>query len=135
MSSFSDTIAQWARRQELAMEAVIKESVQELAEDVVKPRARGGNMPVDTGFLRNSIAAAVNSVPSGEPEGFSQADLDLQPTVLVINNVKAGDRLVLGFTANYAKYMEAKYFFVRHSAQNWDRHVGKAVKKVIRSIR
>ena len=131
MPSFSDTIAQWARRQELAMEAVIKESVQELAEDVVKPRARGGNMPVDTGFLRNSMAAAVNSVPSGEPSDM----FDMQPVVLAINNVKAGDRLVLGFTANYAKYMEAKYFFVRHSAQDWPKFVTKATNKVARALR
>lgn len=129
--SFSDTIAQWNRRQVLAMEAVVKEAAQELTEDVVSPRAKGGNMPVDTGFLRNSIAAAVNSIPSGESSDI----FDMQSVILAINKVKAGDRLVIGFTANYARYMEAKYFFVRHSAQDWPKFVTNATNKVARALK
>ena len=131
MPKFSETVSKWVQRVELAQEAVVKEAAQELAEDVVSPRAKGGNMPVDTGFLRNSIAAAVNSIPSGE----SSDVFDMQPVILAINKVKAGDRLVIGFTANYARYMEAKYFFVRHSAQNWPKFVTNATRKVARALK
>tara|TARA_R110000851_G_scaffold309804_1_gene469366 strand:- start:185 stop:550 length:366 start_codon:yes stop_codon:yes gene_type:complete len=119
------------------MEAVIKESVQELAEDVVKPVAKGGRMRVDTGFLRNSLHAAINSIPSGEsvaPEGYNKTDFDMQPVILAINKLKAGDRLVLGFTAAHAKPREARDFFVRHSVQDWPQLVDKAIKKVSRAI-
>ena len=130
MPSFSQTISSWAKRQELAMEAVVKEAALELTEEAVKPIAKGGRIPVDTSFLRNSIAAAVNSIPSGE----SSASFDMQPVILAINKVKAGDRLVIGFTAEYARAMEHRYFFVRSAAQNWDNHVNKATKKVARAL-
>lgn len=136
--SFSDTISKWTARQELAMESVAKEAAQGLSEEVTKPRAKGGRMPVDTGFLRNSFAAAVNSIPRGEAagsDGFSKTDFDMQPIVLTINKLKAGDRLVLGFTANYARAMEFRYFFVRSAAQNWPIHIEKATKKVARALK
>mgnify|MGYP007087006928 CR=1 FL=1 len=131
MAKFSDTISKWTQRMNVAMEAVAKESAQELAEEVSKPIAKGGRIPVDTGFLRNSMAAALNSIPSGE----SSDSFDMQPVTLVINKLKAGDRLVLGFTANYARVMEYRYFFVRSAAQNWPLHVDKSIKKVSRAIK
>jgi len=115
----------------VAMEAVAKEAAQELAEEVSKPIAKGGRMPVDTGFLRNSMAAALNSIPSGE----SSDVFDMQPVTLAINKLKAGDRLVLGFTANYARAMEYRYYFVRSAAMNWPLHVDKSIKKVAKAIR
>lgn len=136
--SFSDTISKWTQRMNIAMEAVAKEAAQELAEEVTKPKLKGGKMPVRDGFLRNSIAAAVNSIPSGEglpPKGYKNTDLDMQPVILAINKLKAGDRLVIGFTAQYARAMEYRYFFVRSSAQNWNQHVDKAVKKVSKAIK
>lgn len=138
MANFSDTISKWTQRMNVAMEAVAKEAAQELAEEVTKPVAKGGRMRVDTGFLRNSLHAALNSIPSGESnpqEGYRKTDLDLQPVVLVINKLKAGDRLVLGFTAAHARPREFKDFFVRGAAQNWDQHVDKAIKKVSKAIK
>jgi hypothetical protein len=136
--SFSNTINEWSRKMTIAMEAVVKEAAQDLVEETTKPRAKGGRMPVLDGFLRNSMAAALNSIPSGEssaPDGYKNTDFDMQPTALVINKLKAGDRLVLGFTAVYARPMEHRYFFVRSAAQNWPLHVNKAIKKVSRAIR
>lgn len=129
--SFSDTISKWTQRMNVAMEAVAKEAAQELAEEVSKPIAKGGRIPVDTGFLRNSMAAALNSIPSGE----SSDVFDMQPVTLAINKLKAGDRLVLGFTANYARAMEYRYYFVRSAAMNWPLHVDKSIKKVAKAIR
>jgi hypothetical protein len=136
--SFSNTVSDWSRKMTIAMEAVAKEAAQALVEETTKPRAKGGRMPVLDGFLRNSMAGALNSIPSGEgmpDKGYKNTDFDMAPTALVINKLKAGDRLVLGFTAVYARPMEFKYFFVRSAAQNWPLHVNKAIKKVSRSIR
>lgn len=136
--SFQSTISKWVQDNERALEAVAKEAIQELAIEADKPRAKGGRMPVDTSFLRNSMAAARNSIPSGPSaptDGFSATDHDMTPVTLVINQIKLGDRFVVGFTANYAQFMENKYFFVRHAAQNWQQHVDKAVRKVKRAAR
>jgi hypothetical protein len=138
MAKFAKTVTDWVRKSTLAMEAVAKEASQGIVEEVTKPRAKGGRMPVLDGFLRNSMAGALNSIPSGEgmpDKGYKNTDFDMAPTALVINKLKAGDRLVLGFTAVYARPMEFKYFFVRSAAQNWPLHVNKAIKKVSRSIR
>ena len=135
---FQATISKWVKQSQAGMTAVAQEAAQELAEEVTKPRAKGGNMPVDTGFMRNSMAAALNSIPSGKPQGekgYKNTDLDLAPVTLVINKLKAGDRLVMGFTANYAQQMEARYFFVRLAAQNWQQYVSKAARKIERGIR
>lgn len=138
MPNFEQTITKWVKRQEIAMNAVAQEAAQELVEEVVKPTAKGGRMRVDTGFLRNSLTAALNSIPSGSgvrPDGYKSTSYDIAPLVLVLNKLKAGDRLVLGFVAKYAKHREYRDFFVRSAAQNWQQHVSKAVKKVDKAIR
>ena len=136
--SFEATIAAWVKQSQAGMTAVAQEAAQELSEEVTMKRAKGGNMPVDTGFLVNSYAAALNSVPSGEASGgsgYKRTDFDMAPITIVLNKLKAGDRLVMGFTANYAQQMEARYFFVRLAAQNWQQYVSKAARKIERGIR
>lgn len=139
MANFEGTIKQWIAENEIAMNAVAQEAAQSLVEEVVKPQAKGGRMPVSTGFLRNSIAAEIGQAPSGEGQArkdYSNSKfMQRRAIVLVLNKLKAGDKLVLGFTANYAKPMEYRYFFVRSAAQNWQQHVSKAVKKVDKAIR
>lgn len=137
--SFSATIARWVRDNEIALNAVAQESAQLLVEEVVKPITKGGKIPVRDGFLRNSLTAEINNIPSGEgeaSEGFSRERFYQRPAIaLVLNKLKAGDRLVLGFTANYARAMEYRYYFVRSAAMNWPLHVDKSIKKVAKAIR
>ena len=136
--SFQNDVLAWQRKAEAAMTATLKESAQDLVNETQKSRSRGGRMPVDLGFLVNSFSAALNSTPKGEgeaPPGYSKADWDASPVVLVINRVKIGDRLVMGWTANYAPYMEARYSFMRSAAQNWDTITERAARRVRRAIR
>lgn len=130
-------LSEITRKYETMLEATVKEAAQNLANEAQQSRSRGGKMPVDLGFLANSFSAALNSTPSGPseaPPGYTQQDWDSSPIALVINRVKIGDRLVLGYTANYAPYMEARYAFVRSAAQNWNQHVDKAARKVRREV-
>lgn len=130
-------LSEITRKYEVMLEATAKEAAQSLVEEVQTPRPKGGKLPVDTSFLRNSMSGALNSTPSGpatKPAGYTQTDWDASPILLVINRVKIGDRLVLGYTANYAPYMEARYAFVRSAAQNWNQHVDKAARKVRREV-
>ncbi len=133
MSDFANQINAWAKQATHRMEGVFKESVQELAGELAETIEKGGYMPVDTGFLRNSMAAAVNSIPRGpsvKPRGYRKEDFDMRPIVVAIVQARIGDSITLGFTANYAAAMEARYAFARNAAQNWDNIVKRANKKV-----
>lgn len=129
MSSFEAQVTKWARKSESRLEAVFKTAVQDLVEEAQTPQAKGGNMPVDTSFLRNSGQASLNDIPSGESNPNN-----MRATALVINRAKIGDRIVFGWTANYAQYMEARYAFMKRAAQNWQAIVNKAARDVQRSV-
>ena len=122
--SFEAQVTSWARKSEARMEAVFRTAAQDMIEDAQTPRDKGGRMPVDTRFLRNSGSASINTVPSGGGYGA---------VPLVINRAKLGDTLYFGWTANYAKYMEARYAFMRTSAQNWERFVKVASRRIEQS--
>ena len=120
------TIAEWVAKSEARLDAVWKTAAQDIAREVQTPRAKGGRMPVDTSFLRNSFSADVNKTPSGNGNSAYTSG----PISIVINRAKIGDSVVFGWNTNYAVYMEARYSFVRHAAQNWQQIVIKAAQKV-----
>lgn len=112
------------------MEAVFKESAQRVFQQVLLPVARGGNMPVDTGFLRASFRTTLNeptmtlTFRKGPSGSFS-----LAPPALTIASARLGDTIYGVFTANYARYVEygtsrmSGRGFVRLAAQQWQRIV------------
>jgi hypothetical protein len=131
------TLGKWFQKTEARMEAVFKTAAQDMAEQVTNTKAKGGNFPVDTGFARNSILAALNSIPSGpskKPKGYFNTDFDLSPTVLVVNRAKIGDRIVFGIVAEYAIYIEARDAPVRKAAQKWPSTVKQAAAKVKQEV-
>jgi len=122
----SVTIAEWVAKSEARLDAVWKTAAQDIAREVQTPRAKNGRMPVDTSYLRNSFSADINKTPSGNGNSAYTSG----PISIVINRAKIGDQVVFGWAAQYSIYMEAKYSFVRHAAQNWQQIVNKAAKKV-----
>ena len=120
------TIAEWVAKSEARLDAVWKTAAQDIAREVQTPRAKVGRMPVDTSYLRNSFSADVNKTPSGNGNSAYTSG----PISIVINRAKIGDQVVFGWAAQYSIYMEAKYSFVRHAAQNWQQIVIKAAQKV-----
>lgn len=87
-------------------------------------------MPIDTGFLRASGQASLIGLPVGpsnqaEPPGqFDYA--------FTIAQMHVGDTLWFGWTAEYAKYMEFRYGFMRLAAQNWSAIVNQVAREVRR---
>ena len=124
------TVSQWVAQTEERLNAVFRTAAQDIAREVQTPRAKGGKLPVDTAFLRNSFAADINTTPSGNGESSYSAG----PISIVIGRARIGDRVVFGWGANYAVYMEARYGFLRGAAQNWQQIVDKAAKKVQRRV-
>ena len=130
MSKFTADIDAFILKSNNLMEAVFKESAQRTIEEAQTPRAKGGNMRVDTGFLRNSGKASINALPIGETEntGVMQPDWNDSVASLTINRAKVGDSIYFGWTANYAQARENKDGFVRLAAQNWQKTVNQVAR-------
>lgn len=120
--------------------AHFRETAQRVMEEANKPESQGGKMPVDTGFLRNSVAAS----HSGMPRTGSG------PVELVIATTRLDQPLWIGWTAAYARRMEYGYMgtdgagrsysvrgkgFMRSATQQW-RSIGEAAARdVLRRFR
>ena len=136
--SFASDLDAWVRKSEARMLAVSQEAAQTLAREANRPRDKGGRMPVDTGFLSNSLQGELRQIPRGPadpPKGFNRPDWDSSPVVLAINRMQLGDDLYLGYTARYARAMEARYAFVRMASQNWPQYVTEAAMRARQVVR
>ena len=127
--NFAAQVEDWVRNSEVLLEAVFHESAQRVAEAMTTPRGAGGNLPVDTGYLRASIQAS-NTAPlpinpgskgnAGEKYAFNSG-----PINLIINNTKLGGTVFVTCTANYAAHVEfgtskqPAALFVSQAAQRW----------------
>lgn len=127
--SFSATVAAFAEKIPGAIEAVFKESVQDVVEEMQLPVSHGGRMRVDTNFLRASLLASTASMPPINPnarpvEGQAYA-FDFGQIEAVIAGADVTDTLYFGYTASYAGFREfgangqAPDAFVRSAAQHW----------------
>jgi len=128
---FQADIDSFIQRSERLMTAVVQKSAEETARIAQKPKARGGRMPVDTGFLRNSLTAHIGAIPSGRdvaPEGYQQTSWASNAVILTINNMELGDTIYLGWTAHYALHQENKNSFMRTAAQQWRQTVDMVVR-------
>jgi hypothetical protein len=143
-STFSAQVSAWVSMSERRIETVFKEAsqdviseMQEVGPSVANPDSSGsGNMPVDTGALRASLQAALNqpaNVVFRPPTGGNVA-YDPSPVALVIASAKLGDTIYATYSVDYAQAMEAKYGFVRLSAQNWQQIVSRAASRVKRRV-
>ncbi len=116
MTTFTAQIKAFADRTQEKIEAVVKQSAQEVFSIAQTPKAQGGRMPVDTGFLRNSLIASLNgSTVGGGADAY----------VLAVAGAELGDTIFAGWTANYARFMEygtsktPANFYMLSAAQQW----------------
>lgn len=99
---------------------VARESIQDVIDDAQTPKAKGGRMPVDTGFLRNSLASGLNG-SFGPPDANSYT--------LTIGQLDLGDVARFAWTAEYAIFQElgtsafAGNHFVGVAAAKWPQFV------------
>lgn len=122
-------------KNERALNAVAKEAFQEVVDISQKPRAKGGPMRVDTGFLRASGQASLSGMPTGPSrpsDGFPPGADDVS---LVIGRLVLGNTLVFGWTANYARPREYIDGFLRLAVQQWPQIVARVAARVRARIR
>lgn len=100
MGNFAAQVGSWANRVDGAIEAVFKESAQELVNELNRLA------PVDTGFLRASLMASTTAMPQMTRANPGAAvPGDLGEIMLVIAGADLGDTIYLGYTANYAGWV------------------------------
>ena len=127
--TFTAQVGAWAAKTKRQMDAIVKTAVQDVVGDMQKPKAKGGNMPVDTGFLRNSISTTLDgSTPRGTAGGA-------EGYILAIAGYETGDTILVGYTANYAVHQEYGTRYLRGNAfraravRKWPQFVAKAAKR------
>lgn len=126
--TFAADVDAWVQRTRQRQEAVFRESLQRLVERMQRPVADGGNMPVDTGFLRASIQASKSGPPPtrgdrpGEAATYTYLPDDIN---LVIASAMGGETVWVTYGANYARAVEygaggrEARGFVRNAVQQW----------------
>jgi hypothetical protein len=117
---FSQQVNAWVRASKERMLAVRNQAIEELVEEIQTPVAKGGRMPVATGYLRSSFVAALGRAPlqaTSRPTvvgkaGLAKAGLprfaapDAGALTLVLLSAKLTDTVTVGWTANYAAHVE-----------------------------
>lgn len=144
-SNFAAQVADWVAKSKVACEAVFHDAAQSIVEDMQTTRASGGNMPVDTGFLRASLLASSSSMPQirqdAQPTPGQTYGYESGPVNLVINNTPLGGVVFTGYTANYAAHQEfgtskmAGRFFVTLASQKWPQFVKAAEQKLAAAMK
>lgn len=132
----------WARKVEARTGAIVKTAVQTMADEmnldgpsVARPEGgKGGRLPVDTGFLKNSIAAAIGRLPKGPSDPRTDKEGDPSAVALVIEQWDLKQTLYIGWTAVYARKQELNYGFVEAALQKWPDFVGDAVAEAKRRM-
>jgi len=143
--SFSASVNKWVAKSERRIETVFKEAaqdviseMQEVGPSVANPDSHGtGHMPVDTGFLRASLQASLNSPAPAmtfRPPDAKSVKYDPSPVALVIAGAQLGQTIYATYAAAYAPRMEARYGFVRLAAQNWQSIVDRRARIVKRRV-
>lgn len=126
MNTFTGQIDAWVAKTVQRTEAVIKASTQDVIADAQVPVAKGGRMPVDTGFLRNSLQSSLagsTSLSGGESY------------VMIAAQMEVGDVAEFGWTADYARHVEygargrPGRFFAGGAARKWPEIVAANVAK------
>ena len=124
---FLATIDGWWDKTEVEVDAVIRQSVQETIHLAQKTPKEGGNMPVDTGFLRSSLM--VSNLMSGHGE-LGRHSYES------VSGMKFGDTIEFGWSAYYARTQEfgdsrwKARGFLTLAARSWNEIVKRNVAKV-----
>jgi len=125
--SLTADIEDFVKTSEERMLAIMRQSIQDVADNAQQPVAKGGRMRVDTGFLRASGTGSLSGMPTGpgrgeskQPNSYSYNETSVTGTLA---KMKFGDTFYFGWTANYARYRELYDGFLEGALQHWARIV------------
>lgn len=104
--NFASAVSDFVRKSDARMLAVFRTSVERVVDEMQTPVAAGGNMPVDTGFLRASLQMSLNvPVPidaKARPADGRAYAYDGGPVAVLMLGAELGDTVYASYTASYA---------------------------------
>ncbi|MBN5145922.1 hypothetical protein JY412_04080 [Stenotrophomonas maltophilia] len=124
-SKFGSQVRAFTEKAKAMQGVIFRESATKLMEEAGTPEGQGGEMPVDTGFLRSSAAASVEGMSSDSAQAPEVvfATLELGQTVWAGWTAKYAMRMEHGFQGEDClgrTYAQAGKGFAREAAQRWD---------------
>lgn len=140
--SFTAQIDGWVARTKQRTTAVFRTAAQDVRSEMQKPVGAGGNMPIETGFLRSSLQVGINTEPApasrdnpGGVHAYNETAADL-----TIAGADIGDVITMSYSAKYAPHVEygargrAPRRFVGLAAAQWQRIVTNATIKAKNTV-
>lgn len=129
---FSAQVDDYVKQYKGRMRAVALDATLTTINDAQTTVANGGNMRVDTGFLRASGSASLNGMPTGPSRGESDGvyAYNDRNVIAAIGSFKVGASIFWGWTAAYARAREAKDGFLILAVQKWQQTVDASVRKL-----
>lgn len=162
---FAATVDEWTRKAKGGVENVFKQSVQDVIIDMQTPgwsvagtksaiaaggkrkkgvvgaNGKGGNLPVDTGFLRSSLRVSIGGPATGlidRPEGNDYTWQEERSYRMMIDRAPITQDIYAVYLAKYAGYVEygtsstPARGFRRLAAQKWPMFVRANIEKAKR---
>ncbi len=127
-AKFIADVSRFADKTDAQMLRVARQSIQDVVRLAQRDVADGGDMPVDTGTLRNSLVTEVRGAKVGE---------GADSYVLGLSSLRLGDPFSVAWTADYAvprHYMvdvgQGGGLWRDKAAQQWSRIVAKNARAV-----
>lgn len=125
---FIADVSRFADKTADQMLRVARQSIQDTVREAQTTVAQGGNMPVDTSFLRNSLVTDLRGATVGE---------GANSYVLGLSSLQLGDPFQVAWTAEYAiprHYLvgvgQGGGLWRDRAAQNWSRYVAQNAARV-----
>lgn len=128
---FSTQIDEFIVDTERKLLGVIQSALTDMTNQANTARPEG-RLPKLTGFLQHSAAASINSRPMGETRGDKKQTytFNVNQVLAVIARLKLGETFYFGWTAEYARLMEARYGFLEGALMDWQTYINNAVKRL-----
>lgn len=140
---FAATVTAWVEATKERKEAVRKGSAQAIIALMQTPRSQGGNLRLDTGFLRSSLVVTTSTaLPAVQfkPDGVERFTYDAAATSLVIAGAAPSDPITAVYVSNYALPREFGSRgqpgdrWVALAAQRWQQVVNEQAAKAQASV-
>ncbi|MFA5567955.1 MAG: hypothetical protein WC972_04830 [Trueperaceae bacterium] len=136
--AFAARVGAFASKTKERMTAVRNAAVERTIEEMQTPVAKGGRLPVDTGFLRASLQVTTGApIPAVQPNpGAGAFSYSGQQVVTVLSGAPLDAVIYAAYGAAYSVHVNygargaAPRRFVDLAAQNWPRNVEDAVKEL-----
>jgi hypothetical protein len=154
--NFAATVDAWTAATKQRMLAVRNHSIERVVEVMQTPVGAGGNMPVDTGFLRSSLQFTMGEAnymlrenPNPDAAKGSLDSFSTEALITVLLGADLGDAIEAVYTAAYARrleygfqgadslgrvYNQAGRRFVGLAAQQWPKIVEDAIAEAKASV-